>query len=85
MATVNIYLDSRKSTDGKGVLKLLVSHNRTPRLYTTETTILKTDYDKLKAYGNELDKRVKDKTLSIYTTFFMPKKTIKKYSLMAMF
>ena len=63
MATVNIYLDSRKSTDGKGVLKLLVSHNRTPRLYTTETTILKTDYDKLKAYGNELDKRVKDKDL----------------------
>lgn len=60
MATVNIYLDSRKSIDGKGVLKILVSHNRTPRLYTTQITMLKTDYNKLKAYGSELDRRVKD-------------------------
>lgn len=60
MATVNIYLDSRKSTDGKGIIKILVSHDRTPRLYTTKIAILKTDYDKIKGYGTELDKRVKD-------------------------
>jgi len=60
MATVNIYLDSRKSTDDKGIIKVLVSHNRTPRLYTTKIAILKTDYDKIKGYGTELDRRVKD-------------------------
>jgi integrase len=60
MATVNIYLDSRKTTDDKGILKILVSHNRTPRLYTTQITILKADYEKLKGYGAELDRRVKD-------------------------
>lgn len=78
MATANIYLDSRKSTDGKGIIKILVSHNRTPRLYTTKIAILKTDYDKLKGYGAELDKRVKDLDLINFHNLLYAEKDDKK-------
>lgn len=78
MATVNIFLDSRKSTDGKGVIKILVSHNRTPRLYTTKIAILKTDYDKIKGYGAELDKRVKDLDLINFHNLLFAEKDDKK-------
>lgn len=78
MATVNIYLDSRKSTDGKGIIKILVSHDRTPRLYTTKIAILKSDYDKIKGYGNELDKRVKDLDLINFHHLLYAEKDDKK-------
>ena len=60
MATANIYLDTRKSVEGMGIIKILISHNRTPRLYSTNIKCTKDDYDKLKRYGSKLDSRVKD-------------------------
>ena len=35
MATVKIHIDSRKTTENKGILKVSITHNRTQRLYTT--------------------------------------------------
>jgi integrase len=35
MATAKIFLDSRKTTENKGILKVSITHKRTQRLYTT--------------------------------------------------
>ena len=74
MATANIYLDTRKSVEGMGIIKILISHNRTPRLYSTNIKCTQDDYDKLKRYGSKLDSRVKDIDLiNLHNLLYAPK------------
>lgn len=59
-ATVNLYLDTRKSTNGLGIIKWSVIYNRTPRLYTTGQKVTAEEWAFLQANKSKLDNRIKD-------------------------
>jgi integrase len=74
MATVNIYLDNRRTFEGKGIIKLLVTHNRVPRLVSTNLKCTQEDYDKLKGSGAKLDSRIKNQDIiNIHNLLYSPK------------
>ncbi|RYU94339.1 tyrosine-type recombinase/integrase [Emticicia agri] len=66
MATVNHFLDTRKTDNGFGIIKLRVTHNREQKDYSTKLKIPTTLYDKIKKQGSEIDGRVKDLDLINY-------------------
>lgn len=61
-ATLNLYLDTRKSADGAGIIKWSVICNRVPRLYTTGQKVTAEEWEFLQANKNrqKLDNRIKD-------------------------
>jgi len=60
MATVNLFLDTRKYTDGTGIVKWSVIHRRTPRLYTTRRRLTAAEWKFLQDNKGRLDNRIKD-------------------------
>lgn len=46
MATVNLFLDTRRNNDGFGLIKINVTHNRVQRLYTTGIKIDRQNFEK---------------------------------------
>lgn len=63
MATVNHFLDTRKTDNGLGIIKLRVTHNREQKDYSTKLKVSTSLYEKLKKQRNEIDGRIKDKDL----------------------
>ena len=63
MATVTHFLDTRKSIDENGIIKLRITHNRVQRDYSTKIKISPKDYSTLKKWGAERDGRKKEKDL----------------------
>ena len=59
-ATVNLYLDTRKSPDGTGIVKWSVISERKPRLYTTGRKVTLAEWDFLQNSKSKLDNRIKD-------------------------
>ena len=53
MATAKIFLDSRKTTENKGILKVSITHKRTQRLYTTG---IKIDSDEFQKFNEGIGK-----------------------------
>lgn len=73
MATVNFFLDTRKTEEGFGIIKLRVTHNREQRDYSTKIKVSKPIFDKLKKQGIELDGRVKDyELINFHNLLFAP-------------
>jgi integrase len=64
MATVNIFLDKRKSEKGFGIIKLRVTETRVQRDYSTKLKVEEHLFHKLTNAGEILDKRVKDPFLN---------------------
>lgn len=60
MATVNYFLDTRKTEEGLGIIKLIITHNREQKVYSTKIKILTSTFEKLRKQGAELDGRIKD-------------------------
>ena len=60
MATVNFFLDTRKTDIGFGIIKLRITHNREQKDYSTKIKISTSTFEKLRKQGNELDGRIKD-------------------------
>jgi Arm DNA-binding domain len=50
MATVKHFLDTRKSIDENGIIKLRITHNRVQKDYSTKIKISPDDYDKIKKH-----------------------------------
>jgi hypothetical protein len=48
MATVNYYLDTRKTDEGFGIIKLKITHNREQNDYSTKIKIATSIFEKLK-------------------------------------
>ena len=83
MPIVKIYLDSRKTTENKGILKVSITHNRTQRLYTTW---IKIDIDEFQKFIDKdgLSERIKNSRLIdlyeiLYGTFRDGKETVFGY------
>jgi len=66
MATVNYYLDTRKTDEGFGIIKLRITHNREQKDYSTKIKIATTIFDKLKKQGSEIDGRIRDSEIIHY-------------------
>jgi integrase len=59
-ATVNLWLDTRKTPIGTGIVKWSVISERTPRLFTTSCKTTLSDWEFLQANKGKLDNRIKD-------------------------
>ncbi|MFT5667335.1 MAG: integrase [Vicingaceae bacterium] len=86
MATVKIHLDSRKTAENKGILKVSITHNRTQRLYTTGIKINIYDFQKFnEGIGKDgLSGRIKNQDLIelyeiLYGTFRDGTETVSGY------
>lgn len=66
MATVNYYLDTRKTDEGFGIIKLRITHNREQKDYSTKIKIATSIFDKLKKQGSEIDGRIRDTEIIHY-------------------
>jgi integrase len=66
MATVNYYLDTRKTDEGFGIIKLRITHNREQKDYSTKIKIATSIFDKLKKQGSERDGRIRDNEIIHY-------------------
>lgn len=66
MATVNYYLDTRKTDEGFGIIKLRITHNREQKDYSTKIKIATSIFDKLKKQGSEIDGRIRDNEIIHY-------------------
>lgn len=53
MATSKIYLDTRRMTDGFGIIKILVIHDRSQRMYSTGIKIKQDDFKKFQSQVTE--------------------------------
>lgn len=81
MATVNHFLDTRKTDIGFGIIKLRITHNREQKDYSTKIKITTSLYDKLKKQGGEIDGRIKDIDLINYhNLLYAPKNDVSIYS-----
>jgi integrase len=74
-ATVNIFLDSRKSASNNGILKLSITHNRVKRLFTTQLSISQDIFNILKKYHDrDIDGRIKDgEVINYHNLLYAPK------------
>jgi integrase len=72
MATVTTFLDSRKSVDENGIIKLRITHNRAQKDYSTKIRISPDDYVKIK--NSEIDNRIKNKDLINFHHLLFAKK-----------
>ncbi len=63
MATVNYFLDTRKSESGYGIIKLRIAHDRVQRDYSTKLKVEEKIFEKLKKSGDTLDGRIKEPLL----------------------
>ncbi|MEI7587126.1 tyrosine-type recombinase/integrase [Runella sp.] len=71
MTTVNLFFDTRATKDGLGVIKIIVTHNRAQRLYTTGIKTDAEQWKQLPKKGEKLDNRVKDETrLKLYADIY---------------
>ena len=59
-ATVNLYLDTRTSAEGIGIVKWSVIHERKPRLFSTGRKITLAEWKFLQDSKSKLDNRIKD-------------------------
>jgi integrase len=66
MATVNYYLDTRKTDEGFGIIKLRITHYREQKDYSTKIKIAISVFEKLKKQGSELDGRIRDSEIISY-------------------
>ena len=74
MATVNYYLDTRKTDEGFGIIKLRITYNREQKDYSTKIKIATSIFEKLKKQGSELDGRIRDnEIISYHQLLFSPK------------
>lgn len=63
-ATVSLFLDTRSAKDEKtGTVKLLITHKRVQRLYTTGIKVGLSDWTKLRKSKGMIDGRIKDEEL----------------------
>ncbi|MCA0229833.1 MAG: site-specific integrase [Bacteroidetes bacterium] len=60
MATVNLYFDNRATAENEGVIKIVITHNREKRRYTTGIKISDDQWEKLPKKGEKLDGKIKD-------------------------
>ncbi len=72
MATAKIFLDTRKSVDENGIIKLRITHNRIQKDYSTKIKISPDDYEKIK--NQEKDNRIKNKDLINFHNLLFAKK-----------
>ncbi len=71
MATVNLFFDTRATAENEGVIKIVVTHNRVKRLYTTGVKTYAEQWKQLPKKGEKLDNRVKDETrLKLYADIY---------------
>ncbi|AYQ35804.1 site-specific integrase [Runella sp. SP2] len=63
MATVNLYFDTRATSANEGFIKIVITHNRVKRLYTTGIKTDAKQWEWLPKKGEKRDNRVKDETL----------------------
>ena len=74
MATINYFLDTRKTEVGLGIIKLRITYNRKQNDYSTKIKIAVATFDKLKKQGNEIDGRIKDiELINYHSLLFAPK------------
>ncbi|TAH14490.1 MAG: hypothetical protein EAZ14_03885 [Runella slithyformis] len=62
MATVNLFFDNRATAQNEGIIKIVVTHNRKQRLYTTGIKITPDQWKDLPKKGEKLAGTVKDET-----------------------
>ncbi|MES2521008.1 MAG: tyrosine-type recombinase/integrase [Bacteroidota bacterium] len=72
MATAKKFLDTRKSVDENGIIKLRITHNRIQKDYSTKIKISPDDYEKIKS--SEIDNRIKNKDLINFHNLLFAKK-----------
>ena len=71
MATVNLFFDTRATAENEGIIKVVVTHNRVKRLYTTGLKVTFDQWQHLPKKGEKLDNRVKDETrLKLYSDIY---------------
>ncbi len=71
MATVNLFFDTRATAENEGIIKVVVTHNRVKRLYTTGLKVTFDQWQHLPKKGEKLDNRVKDETrLKLYADIY---------------
>lgn len=63
MATVNLFFDTRATSANEGFIKIVITHNRVKRLYTTGIKTDAKQWEWLPKKGEKRDNRVKDETL----------------------
>lgn len=74
MATVNFFLDTRKTDEGFGIIKLRITHNRKQNDYSTKIKISVSLFNKLKKQGEIIDGRIKDvELINIHNLLFAKK------------
>jgi integrase len=71
MATVNLFFDTRATAENAGIIKVVVTHNRVKRLYTTGLKVTLDQWQHLPKKGEKLDNRVKDEIrLKLYRDIY---------------
>lgn len=71
MATVNLFFDTRATVENEGIIKVVVTHNRVKRLYTTGIKTNADQWEHLPKKGEKLDNRIKDETrLKLYADIY---------------
>lgn len=71
MATVNLFLIPRPTVEDEGIIKIVITHNRVKRLYTTGLKVTLDQWQHLPKKGEKLDNRVKDETrLKLYADIY---------------
>lgn len=72
MATVNLFFDNRATAANEGMIKIVVTHEREKRRYTTGLKVKDELWDKLPKKGEELDgRKEKNRELKeLYTALY---------------
>jgi integrase len=73
MAKATLFFDKRKNTSGKGTVKVMVTHERTQRLYTTKIQLEVSVWDKLQKNinANGLSSRVREEAyIELFNTLY---------------
>ena len=76
MATVNLFFDTRATAENEtvrraGIIKIVVTHNRVKRLYTTGLKVTLDQWQHLPKKGEKLDNRIKDEIrLKLYADIY---------------
>ncbi|MEI7586039.1 MAG: hypothetical protein WCJ44_25415, partial [Runella sp.] len=71
MASVNLFFDTRATLEHEGIIKIVVTHNRVKRRYTTGLKVTLDQWQHLPKKGEKLDNRVKDEIrLKLYRDIY---------------
>ena len=60
MATVNLFFDTRATSNEEGVIKIVITHQRVKRLYSTGLKVDADQWKQLPKKGEKLDGKIKD-------------------------